>query len=67
MEDPKSPESVTLKETSGKQEGLKYYDNIILDFSLVQFIDESGVKCLKDIYKEYKIDKVNILIINCNG
>jgi hypothetical protein len=30
----------------------KYYDIIILDCTSIQFIDETGVKCLNDLIKD---------------
>ena len=45
----------------------KYYKRIILDFTLVQYIDESGLKCLKDILKEYNKEMVQIYFTNCSG
>jgi anti-anti-sigma regulatory factor len=44
-----------------------YYKAIILDMKLVQFLDESGMKCLIDITKEYNKEKVTILLCNCDG
>ena len=43
------------------------YDTIIMDFSLAQFIDEAGVKCLQKILAEYKNEDVRVLFANLNG
>ena len=40
---------------------------IILDCSSIQFIDEMGVKTLKEIIKEYKKENIKLLLTNCNG
>ena len=45
----------------------KYYDIIILDCTLIQFIDETGVKCLNDLIKDYKKENVQFLLSNCNS
>ncbi len=42
-------------------------ETIILDFSLVQFVDEAGTKCLQKIIKEYKKQNTDILFTNLNG
>lgn len=47
--------------------GIKYYETVVLDFGLVQFIDEIGVKCLKQILTEYNNENVRLLLTNCNG
>ena len=53
-------------EDSNKNEK-KYYATIILDCTLIRFIDETGAKCLKDIIRDYKKEKVEFLLTNCNG
>ena len=40
---------------------------IIVDFTLVQFVDETGCKCLKEVVKEYTNDGVKMFFTNCNG
>lgn len=50
-----------------KGEDKKYYKVIILDCTLIQFIDESGVKCLREVIKEYNKEDVKFLLANCNG
>ena len=43
------------------------YKFIIIDFTLVHFIDEYGVKCLQKIKTDYNNDDVKIFLTNCNG
>jgi hypothetical protein len=45
----------------------KVYKWIVLDFSLVQFVDETGIICLKDTITEYKDQNVQILFACVNG
>lgn len=42
-------------------------DIIIIDMTLVQFIDETGVKCLTQVFNEYTKDNVNLMFTNING
>jgi hypothetical protein len=46
---------------------IKYYKNIILDCSSIQFVDETGVKCLRDLISDYQKENVTFLLTNCNG
>ena len=65
--------SQTVLEASQQQQqrqrkpSLKKYDAIILDCSLIQFIDESGVKCLKEVIDKYSKENVKFLLTYCNG
>ena len=64
--------TVNLNETSEsivEQKALQKnaYEAIIIDFSLAQFIDEAGVKCLQKILAEYKNEDVKVLFANLNG
>jgi hypothetical protein len=43
------------------------YRAIILDFSLVQFVDEGSIKILVEIIAQYKVEKIKILLCHCNG
>ena len=45
----------------------KYYKNIILDCSSIQFVDETGAKCLRDLIGDYQKENVTFLLTNCNG
>jgi anti-anti-sigma regulatory factor len=45
----------------------KYYKCIILDCSMVQFIDETGARFLMEIIQEYKNEDVRFLLANCNS
>ena len=40
---------------------------IILDCTSCTYIDESGVKCLREIIDKYKKENVKFLMTNCNG
>lgn len=42
------------------------FKNIIIDFKMVNFVDENGVKCLQKILNEYKKEGVKILFTNVN-
>lgn len=42
------------------------YRVILIDMQLVQFVDESGCNCLRDIVKEYSVDGVRVLLANCS-
>jgi hypothetical protein len=44
----------------------KYYNTIIVDFSSVQYVDEAGCKCLKEVVYEYTKDGIKIFFTNCN-
>lgn len=46
---------------------IKEMNVIVIDMTLVQFVDETGVKCLNLIYDEYTKDNVRLLFTNCNG
>ncbi len=46
---------------------IKQYNIIILDCTLIQFIDETGVKCLNDLINDYKKENVQFLLSNCNS
>ena len=59
--------NTTISKSLIKKYTQKFYSVIVIDFSSVQFIDEAGCKCLKEITKEYKNDEVRILFANCNG
>ncbi len=54
-----TPTSAATKEKS--------VDTIILDMMSVQFVDEAGCKCLRDVVKEYSKENVDILFAHCNG
>jgi anti-anti-sigma regulatory factor len=45
----------------------KKYKIVIVDFVSVQFIDETGFKCLKEIIDEYEKENIRFLLANCNG
>ena len=45
----------------------KYYKCIILDCSMVQFVDEQGVKVLKEVIQDYQNENVRFLLANCNS
>lgn len=45
----------------------KKFETIIINFSNVQFVDEAGCKCLKEIIKDYESDKIQIIFACCNG
>jgi anti-anti-sigma regulatory factor len=45
----------------------KKYKIVIVDCVSVQFIDEAGFKCLKEIINEYEKENVKFLLTNCNG
>jgi len=45
----------------------KMFKIIIIDFSMIHFVDESGVKCLEKLLNEYKKQGVRIIFTNCNG
>jgi anti-anti-sigma regulatory factor len=67
-----NPEQIPEENTFvNKEENLKFNANemnvIVLDMTLVQFVDETGVKCLNLIYDEYTKDNVRFLFTNCNG
>ena len=59
--------SVKINEEDQKLNSFLDIKSIIIDFSLVQFVDESGVKCLNEILKEYEKENVKILLTNING
>lgn len=43
------------------------FKNIIIDFKMVNFVDENGVKCLQKILNEYKKEGVKIFFTNVNS
>jgi len=45
----------------------KVYKWIVLDFSLVQYVDETGLICLKETIKEYREQNIEILLACVNG
>ncbi|RNA41759.1 solute carrier family 26 member 6-like, partial [Brachionus plicatilis] len=45
----------------------KKFETIIINFTNVQFVDEAGCKCLKEIIKDYESDNIQILFACCNG
>ncbi len=45
----------------------KVYKWIVLDFSLVQFVYETGIIWLKDTIKEYREQSVQIIFACVNG
>ena len=42
-------------------------NHIIIDLTLVQFIDEAAMKTLREIGIEYSKEKVNIYLTNCSS
>ena len=52
---------------ANNNEDQKLYKVIVLDCTLIQFIDESGLKCLREVIKEYNKEDVKFLLANCNG
>ena len=59
----------TILETSMQPQGksASKYNAIILDCSRIQFIDECGVQCLKEVIDKYRKENVKFLLTNCNG
>jgi len=55
----------SLKEQEDKEKGVNF-KAVILDMSAVAFVDEAGAKCLVKTFKEYKNEKVSILLTNVN-
>jgi anti-anti-sigma regulatory factor len=45
----------------------KKYKVLIVDCVSVQFIDEAGFKCLKEMINEYEKENIKFLLTNCNG
>jgi len=55
----------SLKEQEDKEKD-NNFKAVILDMSAVAFVDEAGAKCLVKTFKEYKNEKVSILLTNVN-
>lgn len=55
-------ESVSLRKSSKIE-----VEAIIIDMTSVQFVDEAGCNCIKQVVKEYASENVKILLANCNG
>ncbi len=58
-------ESLAAATTSSKEK--RQFRAVILDCTRCNFIDESGVKYLKEIVDKYAKENVQILLTNCNG
>ena len=62
------PESLNMINENGhKTSPRKTFKIIVIDFSMIHFVDESGVKCLQKLLEEYKKQGVRIFFANCNG
>lgn len=59
--------NASIDSTVIEKEELQINKAIILDLSLVIFVDEAAVKILKKIFDEYYKGEIKILFSNANG
>jgi anti-anti-sigma regulatory factor len=65
----KSPETLEmiLTNDTNNNERKEVDKKIIINFSMVNYIDEFGVKCLEKIITDYKKESIRVCLTNCNG
>ena len=64
----KSPETLEMIITNKNDNDRKEVDKkLIINFSMVNYIDEFGIKCLEKIIIDYKKESIRVCLTNCNG
>ncbi|XP_078087222.1 sulfate transporter isoform X2 [Mustelus asterias] len=43
------------------------FHTVIIDFSVIQFLDMAGIATVKEVYKDYKQIGIQVLLSNCNA
>ncbi len=60
-------EMIPTNNTNNNNDRKEVDKKIIINFSMVNYIDEFGVKCLEKIIIDYRKESIRVCLTNCNG
>jgi MFS superfamily sulfate permease-like transporter len=60
-------EMIPTNNTNNNNDRKEGDKKIIINFSMVNYIDEFGVKCLEKIIIDYRKESIRVCLTNCNG